>query len=188
MKQANVTLVPLSPEDREQFISDNQIAFKYGALEEFGERDDHLDNDGEIISRRTIESSIDAAGSMAYRIMFGGKKAGGVVVNIDPKTRRNHLELLFVSPDMHSKGIGYAAWKAIEALYPETEVWETFTPYFEKRNIHFYINKCGFNAVEFFCEFHGDPHAPDESESGTDAGKDEGPDEMFRFIKMMKRS
>ena len=89
---------------------------------------------------------------------------------------------------MHSKGIGYAAWKAIEALYPETEVWETFTPYFEKRNIHFYINKCGFNAVEFFCEFHNDPHAPDESESGTDAGKDEGPDEMFRFIKVMKRS
>lgn len=84
--------------------------------------------------------------------------------------------------------VGYAAWKAIEALYPETEVWETFTPYFEKRNIHFYINKCGFNAVEFFCEFHGDPHAPDEPEAKTDMDKDEGPDEMFRFIKVMKRS
>lgn len=32
MKNANVTLVPLTPEDREQFILDNQWAFKYGAM------------------------------------------------------------------------------------------------------------------------------------------------------------
>ena len=41
--------------DREQFIRDNQWAFKYGAMLEFGERDNHIDNDGEIISRKTIE-------------------------------------------------------------------------------------------------------------------------------------
>ena len=50
MKNANVRLVPLSPEDREQFIIDNQWSFKHGALIEFGERDDHIDSDGEIIS------------------------------------------------------------------------------------------------------------------------------------------
>ena len=54
MKNTKVTLVPLAEEDREQFILDNQWAFKHGALLEFGERDDHIDDDGEIISRKTI--------------------------------------------------------------------------------------------------------------------------------------
>ena len=39
----DVTLVPLTPYDREQFIKDNQEAFNYGALEEFGLRDDHFE-------------------------------------------------------------------------------------------------------------------------------------------------
>lgn len=51
MKDAKVTLIPLMEDDREQFILDNQWAFKYGAMMEFGERDDHIDDDGEIISR-----------------------------------------------------------------------------------------------------------------------------------------
>ena len=37
----------------------NQEAFNYGALEEFGMRDDHLEEDVQIISRETIEKSID---------------------------------------------------------------------------------------------------------------------------------
>ncbi len=36
---AEITLVPLAPDDRNQFILDNQDAFNYGALEEFGRRD-----------------------------------------------------------------------------------------------------------------------------------------------------
>lgn len=38
------------------------------------------------------------------------------------------LELLFVDPKVHSKGIGYAAWCAVEEMYPEVEIWETRTP------------------------------------------------------------
>ena len=44
----NIKLKPLSPEDQEQFIRDNQDAFNYGALREFGLRDDHFEEDGEI--------------------------------------------------------------------------------------------------------------------------------------------
>ena len=55
---ADITLVPLALHDREQFILDNQEAFNYGALEEFGRRDDHFEEDGEIISRETIETSM----------------------------------------------------------------------------------------------------------------------------------
>ena len=50
-----IRLVPLEQDDREQFILDNQEAFNYGALEEFGMRDDHLEEDGQIISRETME-------------------------------------------------------------------------------------------------------------------------------------
>ena len=56
-----VQLVPLETSDREQFIRDNQEAFNYGALEEFGQRDDHFEEDGEIISRTGIA---DRSGDM----------------------------------------------------------------------------------------------------------------------------
>ena len=181
MKQKDVTLVPLTAVDREQFILDNQWAFKYGAMMEFGERDDHVNEDGEIISRATIERSIDEPGNEAYRIMADGKYAGGVILKIDNQTHHNHLEILFTLPDEHGKGIGYGAWQAVERLHPETLVWETCTPYFEKRNIHFYVNKCGFMIDQFWCEHFQPEHGmPDEEHP------DEGPDEMFRFIKVMK--
>ena len=185
MKNTSVTLIPLTNDDREQFILDNQWAFKHGAMIEFGERDDHLDDCGEIISRKTIERCIDDPKNETYLIVQDGRKVGGVILKIDEKTHHNHLEILFTHPEEHSKGIGYGAWQAIEALHPETEIWETCTPYFEKRNIHFYINKCGFHAVEFYNEFNVDPNTPEEDEEckGT---QDEGPDEMFRFIKVMK--
>ncbi len=179
MKHTTVTLSPLTAEDRNQFILDNQEAFKFGAIEEFGLRDEHLTDDGEIISRKTIERCIDEPGNEAYRIMLNGNPVGGVILKIDKVTHHNHLEILFTSPQAHSCGIGYGAWLAVEALHPETKVWETCTPYFEKRNIHFYINKCGFEAVEFFCEYHIDSSMPSEDNS-------EGPDEMLRFIKRMK--
>ena len=179
MKNTKVTLVPLTADDREQFILDNQWAFKYGAIEEFGKRDDHLDFDGEIISRKTIERCIDSPDSETYRIVLDGRKVGGVILKINKETNHNELEILFVSPEEHTKGIGYGAWLAVEALHPETKVWETCTPYFEKRNVHFYVNKCGFHIVEFHNAYHVDPNELQDEE-------DEGPHEMFRFIKEMK--
>ena len=172
-----VTLAPLEPDDKEQFILDNQWAFKYGATLEFGMRDDHYEEDGEIISRDTIEQSINHG--EAYRILLDGEKVGGVVLRIEGD--HGDLELLFVSPKAHSKGIGYAAWRAVERLHPEVRVWETVTPYFEKRNIHFYVNKCGFHIVEFFTKYHHDPRMPQEEACP------EMDDEMFRFQKVMSR-
>ena len=173
----NITLVPLEPEDREQFILDNQEAFNYGALEEFGPRDDRYEEDEQIISRETIEQSIN--GGEAYRIMQDGKPVGGVII----KTEGDHgdLEILFVSPKVHSRGIGYAAWCAVERMHPEVKVWETVTPYFEKRNIHFYVNRCGFHIVEFYNSHHPDPNDPDMTEETNE----QFPEGMFRFEKRM---
>ena len=172
-----VELKPLHPSDREQFVLDNQEAFNYGALEEFGRRDDHYEEDGEIISRETIETSIDDG--EAYWIIQDGQPVGGVVIKVEGE--RGNLELLFVSPKIHSKGIGYAAWCAVEKLHPEVKVWETVTPYFEKRNIHFYVNRCGFHIVEFFNSHHPDPNDPDMAASMDE----QFPDGMFRFEKRM---
>ena len=104
MKNEGVRLERLTEDDREQFILDNQWAFKYGAMMEFGERDGHIDGDGEIISRKTIEGCIDSADSETYRIVLNGKKVGGVIIKIDKVTHHNELEILFVSPEEHSKG------------------------------------------------------------------------------------
>ena len=183
MKNTKVELVPLTENEREQFILDNQWAFKHGAMIEFGERDNHLDFDGEIISRKTIEACINAPSSETYRIVENGKMVGGVILKIDNETHINELEILFVSPEEHSKGIGYGAWQAVEALHPETKVWKTCTPYFDKRNIHFYVNKCGFHIDEFWCEYFV-PNRPMPNDDEHDS--DEGPDEMFSFVKVMK--
>ena len=174
----DIKLIPLTEDDREQFILDNQEAFNYGALEEFGCRDDHFEDDGNIISRKTIEDSIDAG--EAYRIVQDGKKVGGVILKVERD--RGDLEILFVSPKVHSKGIGYAAWCEVEKMHPEVKIWETVTPYFEKRNIHFYVNRCGCHIVEFFNSHHPDPSDPDERDIPVD---DQFPDGMFRFEKRL---
>ena len=175
MENQSVRLIALTNEDRKQFILDNQEAFRYGATEEFGMRDDHFEEDGEIISRATIENAIESG--KAYRIVCNGEIAGGAVVRVDGD--RGDLELLFVSPRVHGKGIGYAAWCEIERMFPQVKVWETVTPYFEKRNIHFYVNRCGFQIVEFFNGHHPDPNDPDAQDNLMNDG-------MFRFEKTIK--
>ena len=175
MDNKSVKLTALANDDKEQFILDNQEAFRYGATEEFGMRDNHFEEDGEIISHATIENAIE--NGEAFRIVCNGEIAGGAVVRVDGD--KGDLELLFVSPRAHSKGIGYAAWCEIERMYPQVKVWETVTPYFEKRNIHFYVNRCGFQIVEFFNSHHPDPNDPDAQDNLMNDG-------MFRFEKTIK--
>ena len=173
-----VQLVPLEASDREQFIKDNQEAFNYGAMEEFGCRDEHFEDDGQIISRETIEQSIDSG--EAYRILSDGKIVGGAVIKVDGT--HGDLELLFTKTGVHSKGIGYAAWCAIENLHPEVSVWETITPNFETRNIHFYVNRCGFHIVEYLNKHHPGDMPLEEFECDAP----QFPAGIFRFEKQMK--
>ncbi|WP_342587199.1 GNAT family N-acetyltransferase [Methylobacterium terrae] len=137
-----------------------------------------LPGGGPIPSDDGLDASIAAPGAVALRVLRGGRPVGGAVVRIDAATQRSALDLFFVSPAEHGRGLGHAAWRAIERMYPETRIWETHTPYFEKRNIHFYVNKCGFKIVEFFGPQHPDPHGP---------GPDDlpGGNEGFRFEKVM---
>lgn len=173
-----IYLEKLKEEYREQFILDNQYAFKYGAITELKENE--LDIDGEIISRETINSSIDDVDCDTYRIMDNDKCVGGIIVKINKETNRNALEILYINPNCHNKGYGQRAWKLIENIYPETNVWETCTPYFERRNIHFYVNRLKFHIVEYYNSKNPDPNMPDDYKESNEF------DGMFKFEKVMK--
>lgn len=179
----NICLVGITPDDKEQFILDNQRAFKYGAQEEFGMRDDRMEEGEEVISRKTIERSMNGEHAETYRIVCDGNVVGGLILQLDQQHAKGELEILFVNPEAHSKGIGQTAWKAVEAMHPEIRVWETMTPYFEKRNIHFYVNRLGFHIVEFWNKYQHGPAVPDDIEENWSED-----DEMFVFRKFMDSS
>ena len=176
----DVKLIPLREDDREQFIIDNQRAFKFGAQEEFGMRDDRMEEGEEVISRKTIERCLDGDQAEAYRIVHDGEVVGGLILQIDRQNAKGELEILFIKPEAHSKGLGQATWRAVEAMHPEIRIWETMTPYFEKCNIHFYVNRLGFHIVEFWNKYRHGPAVPEDMEE--DWSED---DEMFFFRKII---
>ena len=170
----DIKLELLEQSYEQQFILDNQAAFNFGAEQHFSEEElkEQHEEDGQIISRETIINSIHQKGSITYRILDGDKKVGGIILNL--KDDFGELEIFFVIPNSESKGVGQSAWKEVERLHPEIRVWETVTPYFEKRNIHFYVNRLGFHIVEFYNEFNKDKHMPEDL------------DGMFRFQKVIR--
>lgn len=168
-----LTLIPLMKENVAEFKKNIQEAFQYGYEAEFGASKEI------ILPDKDIDSSLNASGAEAYQSIVDGEVVGGTVIVIDDKTHHNHLDLLFAKIGCQSKGVGQAIWNEIEKLHPETNVWETCTPYFEKRNIHFYVNKCGFHIVEFYNPLHRDPNSP-ETVGGMPPS--EG-DYFFRFEK-----
>lgn len=165
-----ISLVPVCAEDISEFKRDMQETFQKGAENEFGSLDT------EILPEGDIDLSLMTEGAVAYKAIADGKMVGGAIVVIDDTMQRSHLDFLYVKYGVQGQGVGKAIWKAIEKRYPNTELWETCTPYFEKRNIHFYVNCCGFHIVEYFHQGHPNPH-----EKGIEDGDDSGG--MFRFEK-----
>ena len=97
-----------------------------------------------------INKSLETKGTIAYKTVVNNEIVGGAIVVIDELTQHNHLDFLYVKYGIQGKGVGKFIWSEIEKKYPSTKVWEIVTLYFEKRNIHFYANFCGFYIVEFF--------------------------------------
>ncbi len=170
-------LIPLAPKHLTQFKKDMQESFQQGAVDGFS------DVNTEILPEKDIDNSLSSNGSFAYGAILDGELVGGAIVVISNETQHNHLDFLYVKTGIHSKGLGQLIWNLIENLYPDTKVWETHTPYFDKRNIHFYVNKCGFHIVEYYNKYHKDPHEKEDAEQfpETDYFAD-----FFRFEKKMK--
>ena len=173
-----VQLILAREEELPLFQKELQESFTKGLIENLGDAEA-----GPIASDVDIQQSFNAPDAVIYHILLNGEKVGGVVLRIDNETYRNSVNLLYISSTCHSRGIGSLAWQAIEAQYPETKVWELVTPYFEKRNIHFYVNKCGFHIVEFYNKFNPDPHMSNNSSNNPIPLEEY---EFFRFEKVMK--
>lgn len=170
-----ISLGTVKESEYPQFQRELQDAFEYSVVEKFGEvGKEHIPPDADV------QESLYAPNAAIYHIICDGEKVGGVVLQINEVTQHNSVDLFFVSTKKQSLGLGYTAWKAIEEKYPNTKVWELGTPYFETRNINFYVNKCGFHIVEFYNKHHPDPHMSSESEDLP------GNDGFFRFEKVMK--
>ena len=167
-KKYEISFIPVQKTELEKFTNDMVDSFTVSV------RENNMP-DSYIPPRSSIQESYDDPHSEVYHICANDKKIGGVILVIDNETNHNHLDLLFLYAGNDNKGVGYSIWQAIEAKYPNTKVWVTATPYFEKRNIHFYINKCGFHVVEFINKYHKSPNHPDDND-----------DEFLVFEKVMK--
>ncbi len=166
-------LCMLKADEVKQYKLDMQEAFQKGFEDEFGK------TDKAVLPEKDIDQSLTAEGAVAYKAIVDGEISGGAIVVINEKTLHNHLDFLFVKQGTQSRGVGKKIWFGLEQLYPETEIWETCTPYFEKRNVHFYVNVCGFHITEFFNEKHPMPDTPDDFIG-------DGKEGMFRFEKRMR--
>ena len=155
-------------EDLEIFKKDIQEAFQKGFEDVYGKSEET------VLPEEDIEQSLNTKVSIAYKALVNEEFVGGAVVVIDEETQHNHLHLFYVKYGIQSKGIGKLIWDEIERLHPKTKIWETCTPYFEKRNIHFYVNKCKFHIVEYIRKVEQDGFIGD------------GGDGMFTFKKWMQ--
>lgn len=161
------------------------IAFKEEMQEAFLNGFNSYKHDGEDTNNvwqklpdKDFYESMNAEGAEAYEAIDEfGNRVGGTILKINNQTHHNELAFLYVKVGEQSKGVGLAIWNAIEQLHPETEVWSTATPYFDVRNVHFYINRCGFHVVEFFNAHHPDPNLPGHLDQA---------DGLFEFQKVMK--
>ncbi len=163
-----ITMTPLQKEDLPQFKREVRAAFSVTVEEVFGSPEN-----GPLPSDADIDGSLAAADAHGFLLAENGRHVGGAIVRADAGSGKSSLELFYLLPEELGKGIGFRAWQTIEAAFPQTRVWELYTPCFDKRNVHFYVNKCGFCIVEYFNAHHPDPHGI----PGVD---------FFRFEKQMR--
>lgn len=173
MSSNSVNLTVADAGDFAAFKKELQEAFAIAVIEEYGELPD-----GPIPDDEDLDKAMSAPGAVVLSVLCDGRKVGGAVVTINEGTHHNTLDLFFLNVGEHGHGLGHKAWLAIEARYPQTVTWQTHTPYFEKRNIHFYVNKCGFKIIAFHHAKYPDHNRPGPSDLPDDAG--------FLFEKVMR--
>lgn len=169
----HITFDKLKERDYNGFCDDVKEIFSIAVVETFG----HPKDGREIISADKVYRTLQNPMCETYAVYADSVKVGGVAIKADATTGHNSLELFYIFPDRQGKGLGLQIWQGVEKMYPGTKVWRLTTPYFEKRNIHFYVNKCGFKIVEFFGKAHCDSNYPL-------TGKDYH-DEYFIFEKLI---
>lgn len=174
--KGDVSLCPIERADLEAFFAMMDEAFAQTGEEEF-------DPGMDMAAHEEVRAALDDPSAHVVWLVQDGARIGGAVVEEDTKAKRNMLVWLFVDPKLHSRGLGTKAWFAIERAWPDTAVWELGTPYADKRNINFYVNKCGFHIVEYINDHHREAASLADGEATNDKTY---PNNSFRFEKAMK--
>ena len=169
-----VTLEIVDPQDMPAFKHRLQDAFTKASLQAFP------DFCEVIPPERDIDESLSAAGAEPLQVVCDGEHVGGAIVTGEGACKM--LDFFFIDTEHQNKHLGLAAWQAIEARYPEATHWELVTPYHEQRNIHFYVNKCGFSITAYYNDRCPDPNFP-QDQAGDYPGEDGG---LFKFEKGAK--
>ncbi|MBR7137997.1 MAG: N-acetyltransferase [Lentisphaeria bacterium] len=172
----NIHLRKIEDHEVPLFRREMKSAFEQGVYDRFGALDA-----APIPPENEVDEALKDPQFDVFIITADGESAGGTIIKKEGEGRYS-LDLLFIFKEFLNKKTGTRAWQAIEAHYPDAVVWKTFTPYFERRNIHFYLHKCHFRIVEFFSEFHREEH------DLTEEFKDVNTSGFFRFEKIMDHS
>lgn len=170
-------LIELRTEHFSAYMQEMQEAFQKGYEERVGA------SEGVILPFDDILQSLNAPHAVAYEVLEGEERMGGAIVAFSDDGEHGDLHFLYTKVGKQNRGVASFAWRNIEERHPNVKVWETHTPYFDTRNIHFYINRCGFHAVEFFNSHHPDPNDFDQREVNPMGG-----DGFFRFEKKISEN
>lgn len=82
----------------------------------------------------------------ARKILAGGEIIGFFSVIRDGTACV--LNLFFLDPIFCGRGIGTRIYRMIEELFPNARRWTVETPEYSTRNLHFYIEKCGYVPIQ----------------------------------------
>ena len=171
----NIGLRKLEPHESDLFRREMKSSFLQSISERFGAHDA-----APIPPENEVDEALKDADYDIFIIIADGLPAGGTIIKKEDNGKYS-LELFFVFKAFINKKIGSAAWQIIEKHYSDAKIWETHTPYFDRRNIHFYVNKCGFKITEFYCEYHREEH------NLTKDFKDINTSGFFRFEKRLQQ-
>lgn len=153
-----IELIRVKKDEFEAFKKQSSLSFLKGLQATFPEQE-HPENFAPIPSEQDYNESLYSDNPHIYYFYLNGRNIGGAMFEIDKENKRSHVDTLYINDNAHGQGIG-------------TKVWELHTPYFEKRNIHFYINKCNFHITGFYKEM-------------VDVNGVEKEFEFFKFEKIM---
>ena len=171
-----IELTKIKEQEIEFFQKKMVESFQSGVMERFGDLSAAPIPPEDDLSRSAQKENTDL-----WAVMVDGMPAGAAVISKEDPNGKYALDLFFIFKEYINRKIGFKSWQLIEARYSDAQLWETCTPYFERRNIHFYVNKCGFKIVEFFNEAHREEHDLQHE------FKDVNTSGFFRFEKVMKR-
>lgn len=171
----NIIFKQVAEEELPKYVEKVMLSFIPALKNSFG-KNVYIPSENEFLESCQLD------GAETFFIYLDDKEIGGATIIVRPNNI-NSLELFYILPLHENKGLGTLVWKAIEKKYPKTIIWRTITPYFEERNINFYINKCGFKIIEFFNQWHKENNFQQNDETIT---IDKGKEKYFLFEKIMK--